>query len=348
MLYFLISYIIFFSEYLFSVDEKKEVQIGGLETKRIIDSRSNDVYRAERVNGKYFDFLKKLLSEAEKNGGPSLSPSHFRNIAIKIKTEQAPGLYVSKKLLNSLLDILSSRGYDTNNIFIVDRDLDSLKKAGFYSSGIENGFYRNCRIYSSSNGDYFNSKWFHDSPMPPTIHDRSRFYLAYPDSRSKRIEEERKSYLPCILFLEDTFWINLAVANDHVNLGIDGASSNITTGAISNYQRFLEKPTLAPAAVTEILAIPEIWEKRIYSILDLSHYQFANGGKFDAEFLGSQSTLLLSENPISVDYIALDVLRDIRKKNGFIERNAVSLPLFKYAKELGLVDIKKVQTFNVY
>ena len=42
----------------------------------------------------------------------------------------------------------------------------------------------------------------------------------------------------------------------------------------------------------EILAIPEIWEKRIYSILDLSQYQFANGGQFDAEFLASNPTLL--------------------------------------------------------
>ena len=118
--------------------------------------------------------------------------------------------------------------------------------------------------------------------MPPTIHDRSRFFLEYPNDRLRRVEEERKSYLPSILFLKDVFWINLSVATDSVNLGIDAASSNMTTGAISNYQRFLKKPTLAPAAVTEILAIPEIWDKRVYSILDMSQYQFANGGQFDA------------------------------------------------------------------
>jgi hypothetical protein len=144
------------------------------------------------------------------------------------------------------------------------------------------------------------------------------------------------------------FWINLSVATDHINLGIDGASSNMTTGAITNYQRFLEKPTIGPAAVTEILAIPEIWEKRIYSILDLSQYQFANGGQFDAEFLASNPTLLLSENPISIDFTALSVLKDIRKKNGFIERDESQLLLFKYAKELGLGEMNKVRVFDVF
>ena len=47
-------------------------------------------------------------------------------------------------------------------------------------------------------------------------------------------------------------------------LGIDGASSNITLGSISNYGRFSRNKTLSAAAVTEILAIPEIWEKKLF------------------------------------------------------------------------------------
>ena len=117
---------------------------------------------------------------------------------------------------------------------------------------------------------------------------------------------------PVLFFLKNVFWINLAVASDHINLGINGASANMSTGAISNYQRFLDRATIAPAAVTEILAIPEIWEKRTYSILDLSKFQFANGGQFDAEFIGRGSTLLLSENPFSIDRFALSVINPKR------------------------------------
>ena len=49
-----------------------------------------------------------------------------------------------------------------------------------------------------------------------------------------------------------------------VNLGILGASSNMSLGMVSNSRRFREDPTLGAAAVTEILAIPEIWERRIF------------------------------------------------------------------------------------
>jgi len=134
---------------------------------------------------------------------------------------------------------------------------------------------------------------------------------------------------------------------DSLNLGIDGACANLSTGAISNYNRFLNKPTIAPAAVTEILAIPEIWNKRTYSIVDLSRYQFANGGRFDAEFLGRESTLLLGENPFSVDRVALQTLNVNRKEYGFSERRADELLLFRYAKELGLGDVDKAKIYDV-
>ena len=74
----------------------------------------------------------------------------------------------------------------------------------------------------------------------------------------------------------------------------------------------------------------------------------SNGGQFDAEFLASNPTLLLSENPISIDFTALSVLKDIRKKNGFIERDESQLLLFKYAKELGLGEMNKVRVFDVF
>ena len=92
----------------------------------------------------------------------------------------------------------------------------------------------------------------------------------------------------------------------------------------------------------------EIWEKRTYSILDLSQYQFANGGQFDAEFLVSEPVLLLSENPISIDYTALNVFKKTRKKNGFIDRQKSELLLFKYAKELGLGIMSNIRVFEVF
>ena len=55
---------------------------------------------------------------------------------------------------------------------------------------------------------------------------------------------------------------------------------------------------MANAAASEILAIPEFWEKRIFSILDMSRFQFAGGGSFDAEFIASTDTFLIGVNPM--------------------------------------------------
>ena len=129
--------------------------------------------------------------------------------------------------------------------------------------------------------------------------------------------------MPGVLFLNDYFWLNIAVLKDHVNLGVDAASANVTTGAISNHKRFLKNQTLATAAVTEILAIPEFWAKP-YSIIDLSKYQYANGGQFDASFLGSEDTILLSENPVSLDFYGLKVLSRARGNRFFSKRSPIS------------------------
>ena len=312
-----------------------------------LEKRSIDVFRAQCGTANYFNPLNKLLAVSESRGGLILNPKVIPSIGIKIKTQLAPGLQVSPDLLNALLKILSARGYQSNQIFIADRDLKSLIEAGFNVPGQDISKYQNFNLYSSQDSQYYHEDWFHDSPMPPTLHDRTRFFIDFPLDRNRRLQEERKSYLPSLFFLKNVFWINLAVASDHINLGINGASANMTTGAISNYQRFLDRATIAPAAVTEILAIPEIWEKRTYSILDLSKFQFANGGQFDAEFIGRGSTLLLSENPFSIDKFALSVINQKRVEKGLIERQEEKLLLFKYALEIGLGDVRKARIFNV-
>ena len=109
------------------------------------------------------------------------------------------------------------------------------------------------------------SDWFHESPLPPTSFDRAKFVLKFPGNLFLRTQEERKSYLPAKVF-KDAFWINLAVPMDDPFLGIDGASANMTLGAVSNYGRFSNKTTLSAATVAEIMAIPEIWEKNFFNI----------------------------------------------------------------------------------
>lgn len=314
-----------------------------------VDNRSSGVFRAKTGQSvdSYLVALEKLVTFSEKKGGFELSPSVIRRIGIKIETSCAPGLQVSTSLVDALLLLLKKRGYRENQVFLADQDLQDLKMAGFAKGVSDNRTYHGHRLFCSVDKGFFDPDWFHDSPMPPTIHDRARFFLRFPTNREKRIEEERKSYLPALLFLGDVYWINLAVAMDSVTMGINGASANLSLGAIDNYQRFLEKPVLGPAATTEILAIPEIWQKRAFSILDLSKFQFAGGQSFDAEFVGRDPVLLLGENPISVDYFGLQVLTLAREKRGMKARKPEDALIFRYAKELGLGDVKDAKLFDL-
>jgi hypothetical protein len=313
------------------------------------DDRSIDVFRSK--TGKTVvscqASIERLVSLSESKGGVRLNPASLPKIGIKIETSCSPGLQVSPVLVDALLLFLKERGYRNDQVFLADHDLMTLRSAGFAKGSGNLRFFRGYPLYCSEDKFFFNPDWYHDSPMPPTPQDRVRFFLRYPHDREKRIAEERKSYLPARLFLDDVHWINLAVAMDSLNLGIDGAAANFSLGAIDNARRFLEKPTLAPAAVAEILAIPEIWQKRVFSIIDLSKFQFAGGERFDAEFLERDPVLMLSENPFSVDYLALQRLNESRIKMGFLPRKFEDALMFRYAKELGLGNVRDCKVFDL-
>ena len=314
-----------------------------------VDKRFSGVFRAKvgPSLSSYRVALEKIVPLSEKKGGFKLSPTVIRRIGIKIETSCAPGLQVSHALVDALLLLLKDRGYREDQVFLADQDLHALKMAGFVKGGNDTQTYGGYRVFSATDKGFFDPDWFHDSSMPPSPHDRSRFFLRFPLNREKRIEEERKSYLPALLFLEDVHWINLAVAMDSVNMGINGAATNLSLGSIDNYQRFLEKPTLGPAATAEILAIPEMWQKRVFTIVDLSKFQFAGGHSFDAEFVGREPVLLFGENPFSVDYFALQTLTESRTERGLKPRKSEDVLIFRYARELGLGDAKDAKLIDL-
>ena len=129
--------------------------------------------------------------------------------------------------------------------------------------------------------------------------------------------------------------------------GVDGAASNISLGAINNNARFLQKKTMAPATVAEILAIPEIWEKRIFSILDFSNYQIANGQRFDSKYTEKNTCFFLSKNPFALDYLAWKLISQKRVERKLRKRVLNDSLLFRYAEELGLGSPQKTIVKNM-
>jgi len=283
---------------------------------------------------KTFDRLIYEFNYRNENG---LIPANIPKIAIKLETHLAPGLQTSKEMVDGLLQCLSAKGYSQSDIVLIDFESRGLVLGGFLSQ-LNQRQYLGYRVISFVDSEYSNQAWFHDSPIPPTLHDRAEYFLLHPQNRERRLLEERRSYLPSIMFLKNFHWINLAVAMDDPFLGIDAAAANISLGAVNNFRRFYKEPTMGPASIAEILAIPEFWEKRIFSIVNLGRFQFAGGKSFEAEFLGSHPTIIASANPILVDYYTWSEIAKERKKFGFSKRDREQAQLFKYAEELNLFD----------
>jgi len=282
----------------------------------------------------YTNCFEHVLPLLEHSSNKKIYPEFVPKICIFLDYQSAPGLAPSSNLLDALLATLLKRGYDSRTVSLASFWEGSVGSNSSSPAARYRGFPR----ISSGDAGYFHKEWWYDSPLPSSEHDRAKIFLQYPYQPEIRRDLERRSDLPAGLFIHDTHWINLAVAMDDPALGIYGATENITLGACSNTARFLKDPTMTNAAVTEILAIPEFWDKRLFSILDMNTFQFAGGSTFDAEFISKAGKVLVGENPLAVDYHALPYLAVQREKYGFTDRKRAQLRLFRFGRELGLGD----------
>ena len=142
----------------------------------------------------------------------------------------SPGLEPSQPMVDALLAFLWRRGFGVDAISLV---YFPIRKMGNFLTGKKT--YQSFKIINSKRDEYFDRDWWHESSLPSTDHDRARLYLDYPDQPDKRQELERKSYLPACLFIEDCYWINVAMAMDDLMLGIDGASGEHNFGCLFQY-----------------------------------------------------------------------------------------------------------------
>ena len=161
--------------------------------------------------------------------------------------------------------------------------------------------------------------------------------------------EARKSYLPVPLFLTVDFWINLPRLTDITGVGVNCALTNATIWNMSNNERFFQTPANAPIAVAECVAIPELNESLIFTILTLEQFQYVGENIFNSRFCEKENSIFLSSDPVALDYLALDYLNRARVKNGFHAISPTPV-IFEYATQLELgstnLSLKKFKKVN--
>ena len=314
-------------------------QTGGIE-----NFESEKVYELSRNVKKEkipYAGLFQMIIRLENDLGFTIHPARFPKIAINFDAKLTPVLCTDVSLIKSIIKFLEIRDYGTEELLLVTYDL-SLS----YQEILQKEFPR-YKIITSRSQEYFHPDWFHESPLPPAIRDQTELMFKYPKESQIRSKLERQSRLPACLFLENTYWINLATAMDDHYLGINGAITGITLNASSNTQRFRKDLTMGSANALEMLAIPELWEKRLFSVLDLTKMQIAGGPYLNSEFTKGSSYLYLSKNPVFLDYTGMKRIGEERKKLGLSDRDVDNCKLFDFAKELGLGDSKNNEMIQV-
>ncbi|WP_309385818.1 hypothetical protein [Cerasicoccus frondis] len=281
--------------------------------------------------------VESLIAHWEKTSGKKLTPGTTGQVGIKVYTASGPGLMTPPNLTKAVIDSLVKRGYSKSSLFIIDNNEQRLRECGYLPSreGMSEETFDDVPVYAlDTNKSLTSDVWFYDSNLPS----RERMARAISSGRGFSFEEDpndRKSFLPSKLFLDTDFWINLPTVSDNEALGVSGAIANATLWNVTNNQRFFQSSANAPVAAAEIGAIPELYEKWVFSIVSLERYQYLGGPRFNAYYTGTEKRLWLSENPVAIDYLMWRKLMKHRRAAKFDVQEGEP-PLFEYATTLGL------------
>jgi hypothetical protein len=259
-----------------------------------------------------------LISSFEKSTGKALVPGVKKKVGLKVYTDSGPGLATPVPMVRAVIAALRRRGFENKNIFLVGLNSLRLRMTGYLPSLVTGKTpFEGNPIYVLESGRFYDPVWFYDSPLPERFDPvfAAQQTRDYANSSSK--DEDRKSFLDTILFLEADFWINLPVYTDHPVLGVNGALVNATLWNASNTARFFRSPANAPAAVAEMSAIPELRETWMCTIASLEEYQYIGGPYFNSLYTKSEPRVWLSNDPVMMDSLMRDRINRARRKEGF-------------------------------
>ncbi len=327
-----------FSNLAFSSQEAQQTSVSDT----IFQSRLMD-FDARNYNAS----VSALFRAYEKQSGKKIVRGQKGRAGLKIYTNSGAGLATPKALIDAVITQLERRGYKAQDITIVDMSSRKMRACGILPklSEVQKGApdtYNGVQVADIESGKFFDKRWFYDNPLTPKDVKASRTFKEIYNP------ELRKSYLPVPLFLSVDFWINLPVITDMEGLGVCAALGNMSIWNMSNNERFLKEPANASMAAAEVCAIPELRERHLFTIMSLEQGQFVGGAVYNARFSFSENLLMLSSNPVALDYIAWQTINKYRRANRFKPIDPEP-PILNYCRQLGVgeYNLRKIKKITV-
>jgi len=293
-------------------------------------------------DGAYAAQVELLFKKFESTSGRALVPGAKKKVGLKIYADSGPGLATPLPLVKAVIAALERRGFKQENIFLVGLNQLRLRMTGFLPS-LASGetAFKGHKVYVLESGKFYDPVWFYDSPLPERFDPIFAQKSVEGVEANTTVEQDRKSFLATPLFLEADFWINLPVYTDHISLGVNGALVNATLWNASNTARFFRSPSNAPAAVAEMIAIPELRQTWVFTLASLERYQYVGGPYFNSLYTLSEPKLWLSTDPVALDALMRARINQARKENGFKDISE-EIRTIEFAEQLGVGSQKKV------
>ncbi|MBD3169750.1 MAG: DUF362 domain-containing protein, partial [candidate division Zixibacteria bacterium] len=190
----------------------------------------------------------------------------------------------SPVLCGALINILAENNIEKDNIVVWERSERELERAGYPV----NREGRGPKIIAN------------DTPGIGYHNDFSVFGTV--GSLVTRVLTDRVDY-----------HVNFPILKDHSIAGLSGGLKNFY-GAVHNPNKYHD-PNCNPYAA-DMYCLPEIKRKNKLTIMDCFRIQYNGGPSFRSKYALDSNIILMSEDPVALDTVALELLENHRKLNG--------------------------------
>jgi uncharacterized protein (DUF362 family) len=203
-------------------------------------------------------------------------------VGLKVNTLGGRGISTNPQLVEAVCERLQEAGIRAGDIVIWDRDSEELERAGFHLSMDGN----RVQCYGTDRAGY------------------EEDLAAYGSvgSRLSKILTQRSNVL-----------INLPVLKDHDGAGVTIALKNMY-GAIHNPNKY--HPNGCNPYIADLNMLPEIRTRMRLTVCDATTAMYEGGPAFKPEFSWKHNALLVSQDPVALDYTGWQIVERKRADMG--------------------------------
>jgi len=203
-------------------------------------------------------------------------------VGLKVNALGGRGLASNLQLVEAICERLQEAGIKAVDIVVWDHDTDEMERAGFRiamgGSGVQ--------CFGTDRVDYEQELVTHGSV----------------GSRLSRILTQRSNVL-----------INLPVLKDHDGAGVTIALKNMY-GVIHNPNKY--HPNGCNPYIADLNMLPEIRSRMRLTICDATTAQYEGGPGYKPEYSWKQNALLVSQDPVALDYTGWQTIERKRAEKG--------------------------------